>query len=334
MHRFEYKAYRRSFSRDWSTSRKVWSKREGILIRLEDKDGCFGFAEIAPIESFGTESFLSALAVCSSLPTSLQVDEALADLGAYPAMRFALEAALAMIDAQNGTWPELDHPWPVSGLMRDLHDELELERALEFRYQSLKLKIGVGDPLSEKKAIDRIVERSGAAVSIRLDANGVLSRSQTIDWLQYLAEIPAIEYLEQPLAKGQEETMMRIAGDYPTALALDESVCHVDDLKRWRDRQWQGVFVVKPLLCGSYHELLAELKLGEIDVVFSSSLETKIGFANGLAVAFQQKGKRRALGFDTGKLFADNDMGFHLGTFLQCEDCPTSDDLNTLWNLI
>lgn len=334
MHRFEYKAYRRPFSRDWSTSRQVWSKREGILIRLEDKDGRPGYGEVAPIEAFGSESFVSALAVCSSLPESIEPSELLERLFGYPAMRFAVEAALAMIEFHKSAWPAVDKPWPVCGLFRDVQDEAELERLLEYGFQCLKAKVGVGDSLSEMRAIDRIMQKSDGKISLRLDANGAFTLRDTMKWLDFLADQPNIEYVEQPMAKGEEATMMRLAEDYPTPLALDESVCSLDDLKRWRDEQWPGIYVLKPLLSGAREELIDELQQGEIDVVYSSSLETMIGFANGLDIAIRCPSQQRALGYDTAKLFSDKNIGISLGPFLQKEDYPTIEMIEILWNQI
>ncbi|MCH6258010.1 o-succinylbenzoate synthase [Puniceicoccaceae bacterium K14] len=334
MHRLEYKAYRRSFSREWSTSRKVWSKREGIIVRLQCDEGRVGYGEVAPIESFGSESFVTALGACASLEGEIEPESATNELLTYPATRFALQAAVAMIDAQDDYYAGFEKPWPVCGLVRDLADDSSWREAVEQGYRCLKVKIGVGDATSEKRAIDRLVEETSESVSLRLDANGALSRKTAIDWLEYLADVPVVEFLEQPLEKGEEDTMMRMMADFPTRLALDESVCHVNDLKRWRDQQWEGVFVLKPLLCGGYEELMEELRVGKMDVVFSSSLESKFGLANCLAIALQSRNDRRALGFDTEKLFADKNMGMALGPFLQGQLCPSIEELDTLWSQI
>ena len=58
---FAYKAYKRTFAGEYQTASHELSRRPGILLRLRDGDGKVGFGEIAPIESFGTESFLAAL---------------------------------------------------------------------------------------------------------------------------------------------------------------------------------------------------------------------------------------------------------------------------------
>ena len=333
MHRFQFKAYRRRFSKEWATASQAWSSREGIIVRLEDGDGRPGYGEIAPIEGFGSESFLTALGVCTAIGDRLEIETLDEVLMGSPATRFALEAAIDMIGSHD-VWPDVEAPWPVCGLARDLLDEECWQTLLEHGYRCMKFKIGVGDFSEERRMIERIVSQTAGEIALRLDANGGLDSLRAVEWLEFLADVPGIEYLEQPMAKGEEDTMERLCLDYPTTLALDESVCRVDDLKRWRDRQWPGVFVLKPLLSGSVLGLVEELEQGEIDVVYSSALETQVGAVNGLAIALRNPAGRRALGFDTNRLFSDRLTGFDIGPFLQPGACPSFQDLEDLWNRI
>ncbi len=331
MHRFQYRAYRRSFAGDFSNARESYAKREGILIRLEDADGRVGFGEVAPILSFGTESFASALGVVESLGDKVELEPLLAQLGGYPCLRWAMESALDGIERE-GVWPEIEKPWPVCGLVAELGAVSEIEEKLKMHYQCLKFKIGKASLLEELKALDRVVEMSEGKVAIRLDANGMLDYRSARAWLERAAELP-IEFIEQPLPQGEEKEMRRLAADFPTPLALDESVGSVDDLKRWRDEQWAGLYVIKPSLSGSLFDLEAELESGAADCVFSSSLETLIGAANAVGFAIRQKGSSRALGFGVESLFADRNIGLDLGPFLQKTGLPSSDMFEKLWNL-
>lgn len=332
MHRFRYKAYRRRFAGTFSNAREGFAKREGLLIRLEDSDGRLGYGEVAPIESFGSESFTSALVAAESLGERIDCEPLLEGLKAYPCFRWALGSARAMIESE-GRWPELAKPWPICALVADLEDLEGAEEKLALHYQCLKFKIGKRSLLQEFKALDRVVELSEGKVRIRLDANGMLDRKTTVAWLERAAELP-IEFIEQPLAVGNEKEMRRLSDDFPTLLALDESISRVDDLKRWRDQQWPGLFVIKPSLAGSRQDLSLELAEGAADCVFSSAFETKIGASNALAFAVAQSGHERALGFGVERLFADRNVGLELGPFLQNDSFGSSGELEDLWNLI
>lgn len=331
MHRFQYKAYRRTFAGEFSNARENFPKREGLLVRLEDADGRVGFGEAAPIPSFGTESFPSALAAAEGLEETVELEALLPEMKGYPCFRWALESALQMV-VDEGSWPEIETPWPVCGLVSDLGDLGQVEELARMHYQCLKFKIGKGAPLEEFRALDRVMELTEGKVQLRLDANGMLDARSAADWLERAAELP-VEFIEQPLAAGLESEMERLGRDYPTPLALDESVGSVDDLKRWRDAQWPGLFVIKPSLCGSYRELADELDGASHGCVFSSSLETMVGASNAIGFAVRYASERRALGFGVERLFADRNWGLNLGPFLQKGGLAASDDLESLWNL-
>lgn len=332
MYRFEYKAYRRALAGAFSNARDQFSRREGLLVRMEDRDGRVGFGEAAPIAAFGSESFPSALSAAAGLAERLQLETALEDLRTYPALRWAVESAVEMI-AHEGVWPTLEAPWPVCGLMPDLEDMGAIEERLSMHYRCLKFKIGKRPMLEERRALDRIVDLSGGSVALRLDANGSLDLRETTAWLDSVAELP-VEFLEQPMKKGSEREMIRLSQDFPIKIALDESVSSVDDLKRWRDAQWPGIYVIKPSLSGGLAALREELENGPCDCVFSSALETKIGAANAIGFALRNSDQRRALGFGVERLFADGNVGLDIGPFLQSGTLPSSDDLQSLWNRI
>lgn len=331
---FDFKAYRRPFADAYRTASDAFMKRPGVLIRLRDEDGRIGYGEAAPIESFGTESFVSCAAECSELKGEIEYEEIRPSLRSSPCLKFGIESALTMLDKGLDEELHIDRPWPVCGLVAEIEDMEPVERLLEAGYRGLKFKIGKGDHVRERRALDAIVERTGGEIGIRLDANGGLSLSHTRAWLQALADLP-VEFLEQPLPKGEERLMIALSRDYPTRLALDESVVFVDDLYRWRDEHWEGLFVIKPSLAGSRWELVEALNEGDsASLVFSSSLETKIGSAAALSIALETGQSERMLGFGVEDLFADRNVGLVVGPFLQADSLPGLGELEELWNSI
>ncbi len=330
---FEFKAYRRPFAQAYATASDAMARRSGILLRLRDGDGRTGFGEVAPIESFGSESFVSALAACADLKGKIEYRAILPDLESFPCLRFGIESAFAMLESESYP-PELDEPWAVCGLLPNLGDTERLERLMDEGYRCLKIKIGKGSFQEERAMVGDLFERTDGAIPLRLDANGSLDLRAARDWLEFLADTPA-EFLEQPLAKGEERTMQALAQDYPTPIALDESVCSVDDLKRWKDAHWDGVFVVKPSLSGGRRSLINELKSGEREsVALSSALETMVGTAAALSVAIEAGEGGRPLGFGVDALFADSGVSAILGPFLQRTGMPALDDFETLWDTV
>ncbi|MCH2386862.1 MAG: o-succinylbenzoate synthase [Opitutales bacterium] len=327
---FAYKAYKRKFADEYQTASHKLSQRPGILLRLRDGDGKVGFGEIAPIESFGTESFLAALSVCSELQENFEYEKAICRMNLFPCVRFALDSAHETLLRENEPGL-LKKPWPVCGLITALGDRNRIEMLLGQGYQSLKIKIGKSDFAEECRMVNAIVDMSEGKIPIRMDANGVLDRVRTTQWMEFASECP-VEFIEQPMAKGMEREMRVIARDFPVKLALDESICFVDDLKRWSDSHWEGVYVVKPSIAGSRHALLNELeKLPEDSVVFSSSLESMVGASAALRVAIESDKQVRALGFGAEELFLNDGASLPLGPFLQPDGLGSMEDFEELW---
>ncbi|MGY8695731.1 MAG: o-succinylbenzoate synthase, partial [Verrucomicrobiia bacterium] len=330
---FEFKAYRRSFAKAYQTASDSMRTRSGILIRLSDEEGNVGFGEVAPIDSFGTETFVSALSACSSLKGEFEYESVVDGLGGHPCVRFGVEFALSMMESEDEL-PAVDSPWPVSALVSNVADMEAVEACLEEGYRCLKFKVGMRDFADERRALDRVFGLIGGEIRIRLDANGGLDLSEARNWLEYLGEMP-VEFLEQPLMRGAEDTMRRLSMDYPTRIALDESIASVDDLNRCRDQHWEGLYVIKPSLSGQYQGLIESLKEGDPgSLIFSSSLETMVGTSAALSVAIEVGDGGNALGFGVESLFGDRGVGLFLGPFLQRDTLPTLEDFESLWNRI
>jgi O-succinylbenzoate synthase len=162
----------------------------------------------------------------------------------------------------------------------------------------------VSDAGRELALLDDLCAELPSGGRIRLDANGAWDRRLAERWLERCAERP-VEFVEQPAARGADDLLCGLAADFPTPLALDESLSGVRDMDRWIAAGWRGVYVVKPSLLADPAAALARLDAAKADVVFSSALETAVGARSALRAAFAWRGARRALGFGVWPLFAD-----------------------------
>jgi O-succinylbenzoate synthase len=333
--RFAFKAYRRPFRVPVRMSRSVWEKREGVLIRIEREDEHApgglraALGEIAPLPAFGTETFAGALAWCASLgerPEAARLRDVPREL---PCCAFAIASALRALEEI----PLLTERSARTGISKNspLREERDsapppqrlsvalllptgapaldaLARGLGQHFGTFKLKIGAGDFVAERRLIDRLCGQLPPHARLRLDANGGLDVRSAARWLD-AADAWPVEFIEQPLpAEASERDVVGLARDHATPLALDESVRGADDIKRWRDRDWRGVFVIKPALAGAPHDLIREIAIAPDQFVFSSALETDVGAAAGLHLAFAS-GISRALGYGVGAFFPDDGFG-------------------------
>jgi O-succinylbenzoate synthase len=171
---------------------------------------------------------------------------------------------------------------------------------------------------------------------LRLDANGAWDRRAAERWLERCADRP-VEHVEQPIAaatRGAEDLLLGLAADYPTPLALDESLVGVGDVERWLGLGWPGVFVVKPTLLGGAADALGRLAAVRATVVFSSALETAVGARAALRSAFAWPGPVKALGFGVWPLFADPVFnGPAAAPFVRREDVERIDP-EAVWNAL
>jgi O-succinylbenzoate synthase len=174
-------------------------------------------------------------------------------------------------------------------------------------FRIFKWKVGVGDLGDELGLLDDVCALLPNGAKLRLDANGAWERRQAERWLERCADRP-VEFVEQPVAptsRGSEDLLLGLAEDFPTPLALDESIVGDSDIERWLGRGWKGIFVVKVSLLAEVEPSLARLQKAQADVVFSSALETAVGARRALEAAWTWSGPVRALGFGVWPLFAD-----------------------------
>jgi O-succinylbenzoate synthase len=297
---FSHKTYRRRLRQPFRTAHGSWTEREGIVVRLEDELGAVGYGEIAPIPWFGTETVEEAEAFCRALGARV----AAATLDAVPerlgCVRFALAQARTAPERLAGTARlAVAALLPAGRAARP-----ELEARLADGFLAFKWKVGVGTVDEEMGVLDELLAELPAHAKLRLDANGAWRRRDAARWLERCAGRP-IEFVEQPVAPADEDTLLGLARDFPVTLALDESVVRLAESVRWQGLGWPGVFVVKPVLAGPLVELTEWIVRTRADVVLSSAVETGLGRAAVLAAALARPMTRRALGFGLGRIFGD-----------------------------
>ena len=328
---FDFRRYRQGFRVPLRTAHGLWAEREGVFVRLTAEDGKMGFGEAAPVPGFGMESAEAIEAACRALNGEIS-EETLGQLPvSLPTFQNALRGAWGYATCgrtetvikddflpaaagsarPRGRVLETAGPatsLPVATLLPAGRAVLEVARArVDDGFRNFKWKVGAGDLADELAILDDLCAVLPAGSKLRLDANGAWDRRAAARWLERCAERP-IEYVEQPIARdarGAEDSLLGLASDYPTALALDESLVGEGDLERWLGAGWPGVYVIKPALFADPAPALDRLAKANASVVFSSALETAIGARAALERAFVWTGERRALGFGVWPLFAN-----------------------------
>lgn len=342
-HHLAFRRYALPLRAPVRTAHGRWDRREGLIVRVEDAAGRVGYGEAAPVSGFGRETVAEDEAACRALGDAIDAAQVEALPPGLGALRQALRAALAPAEEDR---PPARDALPVAALLPAGRPALDRVGPLgEAGFRTFKWKVGVGDIADELGLLDDLIARLPPGARLRLDANGAWDRRTAERWLARCADRP-VEHVEQPVAaeaRGADDLLLGLASDYPTPLALDESLVGAEDLDRWLGAGWPGVYVLKLSLIENPAAALARLAGARASVVLSSALETAVGAQAALRAAFAWSGAEaakaaaapaRALGFGVWPLFADARFdGPAAAPFIRAADVARLDP-EAVWNAL
>ena len=309
----EIRRFQRDFRKPLRTASGTWRCRDSIVIRIEDAKGKIGFGEVAPTFGFRGESLVEAERFLAHWRPELEIPANLPLCGS------------AISCARSELWrtkPPRSQVETATLLGSFTEENLP-------SHETLKVKIGVGEPMEEIRVVRNLLFRMSAGSRLRLDANGSLSAAQAEIWLEALGKHSKVEYLEQPLAVSEREALMSLASASPMSLALDESVVDMTEAESWREAGWPGYFVLKPSLCSDWVRLEHFLREEPSRCVVSSVFESPFGFEAVLRMAaFAQT----VAGLGASNFFTDDDF-VSSGTVLHPGEV-TIERLEALWRTL
>ncbi len=137
--------------------------------------------------------------------------------------------------------------------------------------RSLKVKLGspAGIDADQSMFMQVVESTKPYNVRLRVDANGGWSPTDAIFMMKWLAARHT-DYIEQPLAEGQENELPALFKHRPLPIYIDESCRHASDVVKWSDRV-DGVNV-KLMKCSGITEALRIVALAR-----AFDLKTMIG---------------------------------------------------------
>ena len=301
--RFQFRPYQRRFRQPLTTSHGVWAVREGIILRLSDREGKVGWGEIAPLPWFGSETLAQALRFCQEFA---QVNEEnIKEIpDELPACQFGFESAWEDLSLTKSPLPSLSYSYLLPTGEAALS---AWQPVWEGEERTFKWKIGIRPLEEEMNIFQQLLEALPIETKLRLDANGGLDLEAAKKWLQKTDQSNRVEFIEQPLPPKQFDELLKLSADYATPLALDESVANLKQLKECYDKGWRGIFVIKAAIWGSPRRLRQFCQEHPIDTVFSSVFETAIGRKAALNLAVELSHPSRAVGFGVKDWFEEDE---------------------------
>jgi len=134
--------------------------------------------------------------------------------------------------------------------------------------RSVKVKVGTKRDDEGLRIAHRIL---GDDVQLRVDANGIWSGEETMDWLGHNM-LKSLVAIEQPVAADDLSGLKRLTNDAGLDIIVDESLRDLEDAKRLSDGGCCTVFNVRISKCGG---LLQSLKIAHLAV--DRGLKVQIG---------------------------------------------------------
>lgn len=303
-YRLQFRPYRRKLNRAIRLGAYPADERSGILIRLDVDQGHVGYGEVAPLESFGSESVHRAELLLKGFCGVIRDDgiDSL-DFKEYPCLHYALDCARGSMGKSAQGKGFQGKVISAALLQPDELESIPAGHPEAGESQVWKLKIGApeGEMMQE---MERVCELAKAAKQhgwrLRLDANERLQPDTAMRWVEALdPHKDVIEFLEQPLDRWIFEDLRTLAAQSPIPVALDESLSILPGLGLQSGDLNDFHFVAKPSL-GDLR-WIREMQIPMARVVISSVFETAIGFSSLLELAPFE----RVPGLQTQNVFED-----------------------------
>jgi o-succinylbenzoate synthase len=299
-YKFTYSIYQRPFRQPLKTSHGVWEIRAGIIIQLTDDRGRSHQGEIAPIPWFGSESIEQAILWCQQVGDIITTAQIYRIPDTLPACQFGCGSALIAFNSASSvpaSIPDLSALLPSGAAAI-----AKIPALFAQAYSTFKWKIGVLHIAEEMAIWQQLIAALPENAKLRLDANGGLSYPEAQQWLKICSQEPRIEFIEQPLGVNSIEQMQELAKEYDTPIAIDESVATFALLQAAHAQGWRGIYIVKPGIAGFPWRLAEFITQHQLDVVFSSVMETSVGRDGAFGLASGLK-LTRSMGFGVDEWF-------------------------------
>jgi o-succinylbenzoate synthase len=310
------------FKHPAGTSRGVLHEKMSWYIQLTEKEGGHGLGEV---------SFIPGLSVEDPHEMEIQLDHIcklvnrgemnpLQALPAFPGIQFALETAWKDLA---GGGNRLLYPSEftkgrtgigTNGLIW-MGDQAYMNRQISEKmkqgFRVLKLKVGALELDQELEVLKGIRSEYGwRDLEIRLDANGAWNPLQAPGHIQKFAEYD-IHSIEQPIARGQAESMARLCASSPIPVALDEELIGIFSMGEkaaMLEAIKPSYIILKPGLLGGFsitEEWINMAESKEIGWWVTSALESSIGL-NAIAQWTYNLKVSMPQGLGVGTLYTNN----------------------------
>ena len=188
---------------------------------------------------------------------------------------------------------------PVNGTIPALNDPAQLQEIVTSFPGVKSFKVKVGENLVDDVARVNLTRQLQPEAKIRVDANGLWSVEQAVEFLKLVGEI---EYIEQPCATIEE--LRELKSKTSEKIVADEVLRKASDPFGVNLAGAVDYLMLKVQPLGGIKRARALAKHHKLPVVISSALESAVGINYGLTLAASFEEMRFDCGLGTGSLLA------------------------------
>jgi o-succinylbenzoate synthase len=316
-----YIKYILNFKRPSGTSRGVMTEKETWFIILE-KGGKRGIGECGLLRGLSIDDRPDYEEKLKWACENIQLGEKKLweELVEFPSIQFGLETAFRSLEGETpyllfpSEFTKGEENISINGLVwmgEEAYMKQQIEEKLQQGFNCIKLKIGAIDFEKELGLLHFIRSNfSPSEIEIRVDANGAFDVNNTLDNLIQLSEFQ-IHSIEQPIEKGQHDSMSVLCKKTPLPIALDEELIGIfsySDKENLLRKIKPQYIILKPSLVGGFRGTKEWITLAEkynIGWWVTSALESNIGL-NAIAQWTFLQNNPMPQGLGTGALYTNN----------------------------
>ena len=307
------------FKRPGGTSRGILTEKHSWFLEVWETEApdVIGIGECSIIKGLSPdfESFENYEEQLKALCINLALN-----LNLWPSIKFGLESALLDLKhggkgvIYNNAFTRGKLKIPINGLiwMGDsafMHEQIE--EKLSAGFSTIKMKIGTLNFDAELQLLKSIRKRYSAdEITLRVDANGAFTPSETLLKLSKLAELN-VHSIEQPIKAGQWDEMANLCSKTELPIALDEELIGIHlyaDKVNLLTQITPQFIILKPSLHGGISGTQEWIEIAEslnITWWITSALESNIGLSALCQLAAEYENPLPQ-GLGTGSLYVNN----------------------------
>jgi o-succinylbenzoate synthase len=280
----KYFIYKAHLPAPIKTSKLLITDKSGIIVRLKNNEGRYGYGEASPLPNFSRENIKEIIEIVQRIEARLKFDEYIDDTNLlrftnnYASLNFGFEQAIYSLNTPAEYNSILLNYIPLNfliGLRPDNEVLASVENAVENGYKTIKLKIGERS-FTEDLSLIKKIRGKFKDILLRVDVNGAWNIKTAINNIRMLNPLE-IQYIEQPV-NGLNE-LLSVAEKVETPLAPDESISSLSDAEFAINSGLIDYIVIKPMNIG-FNDSLKIIELANKNgksVIVSSMFESPIG---------------------------------------------------------